>query len=209
MARDIAVFLGVDGETVSLYEPGRIVVYRRKLGEWNVLREKPFSIDRTGGIKELRQKIKEMLDFLDDCNIFVAFSVVGVPYYELEKAEYRVWEFEGSPPEFLDHILDTEEAALKQSAPGHNDITPLVPVETSAGCYQISLSEIQANNAGITSKQALLPFLRKGLFYSLEVLCSHVPPWLEVEMASGNLNGSVEYLGPNEFKVTIGKKLCG
>jgi len=191
-----------------MYEQGRIVVYRRHLDTWRELREKPFFIDKTGGIKELRQKMREVLEFLNDCNIFAALSVVGVPYYELEKAQCRVWEFEGSPPEFLDHILETEEAVLKQSAAGENNNTPLAPTETSAGCYHISLKEIQTNNSKVTSKQAILPFLRKGAFYSLEILCKHVPPWLEAEILQGNLVGKSERTGENEVRVIITKKCC-
>ncbi|MDA8213485.1 MAG: nitrogenase, partial [Clostridia bacterium] len=64
------------------------------------------------------------------------------------------------------------------------------------------------NNLGVTSKQVLLPFLRKGKFYSLEVICSHLPPWLEAELMSGNLTSSVAKISSNELRVIIAKKCC-
>lgn len=86
-------------------------------------------------------------------------------------------------------------------------VNRVAPVAFADGRYQISLKEIQEGNTGITTKQALLPFIRKGEFYELEVLCSHVPPWLEAELAAGNLRKEKSMIG-NEIKITITKKCC-
>jgi len=208
MPDDIAVFVGENGETATLYENGKIVVYRKKQGQWSELREKEFGLDQSSGMKELRAKMDEAIGYLADCKIFVALSVAGVPYFALEKTGFSVWEFAGRPVEFLDYILEQEEAARAAEVNSHgNNVIPL-PIETANGCYKISLKEIQANNTGVTSKQVLQPFLRKGGFYSLEVLCSHVPPWLEAELAAGSLAGEIARVSKDEVRVTIFKKTC-
>jgi len=208
MPKEIAVYLGENGETASLNEKGKIVVYRKNLGEWKVTREKDLGLGQKLGLKELRQKMDELIEFLAECKIIVGASVVGVPYFALEKADFSVWEFEGRPAEFLDYILDKEEEAqMQKENQQETNIIPF-PVETANGCYKISLKEIQQNNSGITSKQVLMPFLRKGKFYSLEVLCNHVPPWLEAELMSSNLTGFTEKISHNEIKITIAKKTC-
>lgn len=207
MAKEIAVFLKEDGKTISIYDPGKIVVYGKTQGKWAILREQDLCIDKSQGLAELRQKVSEVITFLNECKTFVAISVVGVPYYELIKAGCSVWEFEGAPEEFLDYILEQEEEALTQSS-GQTSFNKFSPIETGNGCYEISLKEVQADNTGITSKQVLLPFLRKGAFYSLEVVCSHVPPWLEVEFISGNYNGDIEKVGNEEIRILITKKCC-
>lgn len=207
MHKDIAVFVGDNGETVSLCEKGRIVVYRKEPARWKALREKYFFLDTGLGVKELRRQMGEALLFLEDCKIFVGLSVTGVPYFELEKSGAAIWEFEGKPGEFLDYILEKEEEIQDRNTTGKT-IVQLSPEETSPGCYSVSIKEIQEKNAGITSKQALLPFLRRGGFYSLEVRCNHVPPWLEAEMNSGGFTGEVNKTDNDEVIVTIMKKTC-
>jgi len=205
MTREIAVYIDENGSTASLSEPGRLVVYRRKMGKWSVVREKGIPQGGSGGLKELRQKMGQVLAFLGDCGVFVGRSVTGVPYYELEKAGCSVWEFEGRPEEFLDYVLQQEEAAQQAKGSVSSAEVP-VPVENSPGCYHISLKKIQAGSSGVTSKQVLLPFLRQGTFYSLQVVCSHIPPWLEAEMSDGKLVGEVRRDNESTLTVTIAKK---
>ncbi|GAB4259357.1 Fe-only nitrogenase accessory AnfO family protein [Thermincola ferriacetica] len=206
MAKEIAVFVGVDGNTASFYEKGKVIVFQRNQGKWKKLREKGFTLADSQGMRGLREKMAEVVKFLGTCRIFIGLSVIGVPYFELEKAGCSIWEFEGNPLEFLDYILEQEEAERAGKTRDGNPDTEIKPIERSAGCFYISLKDIQSRNLGITSKQALLPFLRKGSFYELEVLCDHVPPWLEGELYSSGLLGRIEKLGNGEIRVTITKK---
>lgn len=207
MAKDVGVFVNHTGVTASLYEEGKICVYRRQQGVWKIIREQVFGLEKSRGMREMRSKIAEALDFLADCKIFVALSVVGLPYFEMEKAHISVWEFEGNPLDFLDYIISQEKAAQEQDR--HQGIYEVpVPVERSNGYYSISIKDIQENNTGITSKQVLLPFIRKGGFYELEIICSHVPPWLEMELDNGSLTGAIQKIDARETKVIIERKCC-
>lgn len=206
MPAEIAVYTGENGETASLYQKGKIRVYRKCRGRWDVSREKDFHISKDLGVGDLRGRVAEIPGFLADCKVFVALNVVGIPYFELEKSGVSIWEFEGRPRRFLDYILEKEEED-KQSRE-RSGFNPY-PVEVSSGCYSISLKEIQEKNTGFTSKEALLPFLRKGGFYSLEVVCNHIPPWLEAEMAGGGYSWEVRTFGRNEITVTITRRCCG
>lgn len=208
MSREIAVYVGPGGETASLKERGRVVVYRNRSGRWEVSREKAFSPGESMCLKDLRGAMVELVEFLGDCKIFVGLSVTGIPYYELEKHGLRVWEFQGRPEEYLDFILAKEEEECGRAAGPETGAAPPVPVEISGGRYRISLKEIQESNGGLTSKQVLLPFVRRGEFYSLEVLCNHLPPWLEAELLAGGLTGEVEHLAKDLLKVTIVKQCC-
>lgn len=208
MPNDIAVFTGENDVAATLYEKGKITVYRKSQGRWSELREKAFMLDKTQSMKALRIKMDEAIDFLGECKIFVALSVSGVPYFALEKAGFSAWEFEGRPAEFLDYVLEQEEEARAADTRRREISLVPLPVETDSGCYRISLREIQTNNTGFTSKQVLLPLLRKGGFYTLEVHCSHVPPWLEAELAAGSLAGVTEKVSHDEFWIIITPKCC-
>lgn len=208
MAKEVAVFLGADGSSASLDEPGKVAVFRRTLGSWEINREREFSMGEVMGMRELRLKMSEILQFMDGCSIFVARSITGVPYFELEKAGCAVWEYAGKPAGFLERVWEEEEKELTtektQAMPG----IP-APEERTPGNFYISIKEIQRNTPEITSKQVLQQFIRKGGFRTLEVICGHVPPWLEVEAADGRLTYEAEQLGRNEIKVKIVKRAAG
>lgn len=206
MVKDIAVLVNASGVTASLYEPSHIIIYRKTDKGWNILRETPFLLDQTQGIAVMRKGMEELADFMGKCNIFVATAVAGMPYFELEKARINIWEFTGEPLSFLDYIVaKTEESELEQE-----DVKPVavpVPVELEHGHYRISIKEIQENHAGISSKQVLQPLLKQGKFYSLEIVCKHLPPWLEGDLMQGGLDGTIAK-GEGEVRVLITRKTC-
>jgi Fe-only nitrogenase accessory protein AnfO len=206
MLRDIAVFLGEKGETVEMGETGKIVVYHRERGVWHITQEQRLFPEGRCNLTEVRRQMREILGFLGECKVFVASAVTGVYYYELEKAEVSVWEFSGSPQTFLDYIATNEENQHMAEIPPQN-IVP-IPSEIADGRYYVSIKEIQENNSSITSKQVLQPFLRRGKFYSLEILCNHIPPWLENELVSSNLTSEVTRINNKEIKVVIMAACC-
>jgi Fe-only nitrogenase accessory protein AnfO len=207
MAREIAVFCDADGSTAKLGEPGKITVFSRWQGSWEVVREKDCFLDAQGGLKEFRRQITEALEFLGDCRIFVAAAVTGVPYYELEKAGFSIWEYSGEPLGYLDQVWAREEKdALTKNQPAVKPVL-VSPTETAPGHFIISLKEIQQKNAGITSKQVLLPFINRGQFKVLEVSCNHIPPWLELTLNGDAYSYTTERVSPKEVRVKI-SNLC-
>jgi len=206
MANEIAVYTGIDGETAAISLPGNIVVYSNRLGNWKVERQLAFHLKRDQGLKIMREQISKLIDYLGECKVFIASMITGVPYYELEKAGVSVWEFEGKPQDFLDYILEKEEAE-QQTVQSPPLVIP-VPEHLGDGFYRISIKEIQETDSSVTSKQVLASFLRQANYYQLEVLCNHVPRWLETEAMLGSLNYLCEKIAPGEIRLTLRKQLC-
>jgi len=204
MEREIAVFCGAGGETVPLGDPGKLTVFRRCQGTWLIAREMEFFLAAPQGLQDLRRKMGEMLVFLGECKIFVASEVSGVPYFELEKAGFTVWEYPGDPSECLELICAQEEEKVALT-PQLEQQEVLGPSEQTEGYFSISLHEIQSQNAGVSSKQALLPFIRKGEFQVLEIHCGHIPCWLQQELLVGGFTAETEEIGSNDIVVTIRK----
>ncbi|GAB6178737.1 hypothetical protein JCM14036_00560 [Desulfotomaculum defluvii] len=207
MAKQIAVCIGYNGQITDLYQNSKVIVYQRNQNLWQKVREKTFSMGDNFDIKALREMMAELIDFLGTCKTFVGRKVTGIPYFTLEKYGCSIWEFEGNPLDFLDYILDKEEEEQRKPSV-QNSISLPTPVEFFSGCYRISIKEIQENNLGVTSKQVLLPFMRQGKYYSLEIICNHVPPWLENEILLNQLERRTEVIGQNEVKIAIMKKSC-
>ena len=202
---EVAVFVGPNGETAPIQEKGEIQVYQYSCHIWEISRCMPFSLQAAKGLQGMREYMKTILDFLGQCRTFVGQTVIGLPYFELEKAGFAIWEMAGSPLSVLDRILAAEKA--KAESPPYQAINIIMPRpeprEVSPGCYSISLKDIQNCNGMVTSKQILFPLLKSMDFKNLEIICDHVPPWLEVKLLCGEISGVIEKITPNETRVII------
>ncbi len=206
MSWQIGMLIGKDGMTMSLEGECRLSIVQKNIGQWREIRSLTLVIDKTHGLKRLRQSIQTIIDFLGDCRIFVGESVTGVLFYELEKIKCSVWEMSGFADDFLDEILAKEEENQHPTAAAEKrPIEPFIPKlnDLGGGRYQISIKEIQESGSGITSKQVLAPILRSCNFAELQIDCTHIPPWIECEFISGTLQGKIEKLGLNKTEVII------
>lgn len=170
----------------------------------------PFSLETTQGLTNIRKYMKTVLDFLGECRTLAGLSVTGLLYFELEKAGFTIWEMAGSPTYVMDNILAAEANAKAEVnfANGINIVVPKPePQMISPGCYSISLRDIQNCNGMVTSKQILFPLLKNMDFQSLEIICTHIPPWLEQQILTGQLSGHVNKVNHQETRVTINGKL--
>lgn len=161
MAYEIAVILGEDGETTGIMEHGKIAVYRRERGQWGIARECVLKFVDSRGMAELRERMRELINFLEGCRIMVGSKINGVPAVILGQSQCRIWECPGRPADFLE------------------------------------------SHSQITSKQALLPFIRQKKFQTLEIICNHVPGWLEGEVLARHGFLHFSKIDDNQMKVQI------
>jgi Fe-only nitrogenase accessory protein AnfO len=199
---EIAVIHDPDGKTVPLNEPGAITVFRRERGTWKKDRETAFALNPAHGLRELRKDVSGLLGFLAPCTVLVAKSASGALYFELEKARCSVWEITGTPSEFLDAVWrDEKKGQAAEPLPAIPDIP--APLELAPGKFYLSIKEIQGKRPEVSSKQVLQQFVQQGRFTELEIICDHVPPWIEVEAEQRGYQLASERNGINEVKVVI------
>ncbi|AOY78128.1 Fe-only nitrogenase accessory protein AnfO [Clostridium formicaceticum] len=206
MSREIAVFLDDSKHTSVLFESGWVNVYKKVGGEWRVVKTFSFSLDSTKGMAGVRRSLAELVRTLgDSCKIFVAKEITGLIYTVLDTEGFSLWELDGEPEMFLDTILEKEEDVAEGS--GEEEI--LGPVETDKkGYYFIDLKTLQQSSTGITSKQALLFFLRNQSFYELKVICAHIPKWFEGEFQKLNLKANIDKKENGDYHILVYKKTC-
>jgi len=206
---EIAVFQDINGETQSFLEPGIIKVYSRHMGEWKVTKEIIFRIDNIASLKAIRESIRNMAETLGDCKIFVGREIKGMAYTVLDGMGFNTWELTGNPKEFLDFVFEKEEEEAKSMELSKaRDQLPLIQ-KNKDGNYFLDLKKIQEHNINQTSKGILLPFLNTTIFYQLEIICGHIPPWFEVEFKRLNLYSESQAIKQNQIKVTVYPKGCG
>ncbi|AGK98269.1 Fe-only nitrogenase accessory protein AnfO [Clostridium pasteurianum] len=210
MNTKIGVLIGKNNETTTIYESGIVMVYEKKEKEWNVVSEIIFNMNTAEGMQAVHKKVEKLIESLEDCKIFIAKRVEGVPYTVLKKAGFTIAEAEGKPSEFLDEFLEIfEEKKRKKLEEEAKNIQNTEPVELGEpGNYFIDLKKIQEENPGISSKKVLLPFLNNKTFYELKVSCSHIPPWFENELGNLNMKMSSNKINGDIYEVTISHKVC-
>lgn len=206
--QEIAAILGPAGASIPLSEPGTVVVYRRVRGIWVKDREMAFSIEPASGLRDLRNKVEDLKAILSDCRVFVAKSASGALFFELEKARFSVWEIDGTPEEFLDSVWHDEKAGQMEACLPPDAGIP-APAEISPGNFTVSIKDIQGKRPEVSSKQVLQEFVRRGRFETLEVLCDHLPPWIEVDAVRCGYAVATERAGKNEVRVRLTKSARG
>lgn len=210
MSGKIAVYLKETEETGSLNEAGIVKVYLKVNEEWKIVKEIEIHIDQSMSLQGIRSKIQELVEALDECKVLVASKITGVSYTVLDSNGFNLWEMEGKPEEFLNYVLEMEnqDEAIKEIAPRYNK-NEVYPIETDRdGYYFINLKELQDSNSSITSKQALLLFLRNNDYYELEIICSHIPPWFAKEFELLKLTSDEVKIKSDEYKVRVYHKTC-
>ncbi|GIM30579.1 hypothetical protein CPJCM30710_32450 [Clostridium polyendosporum] len=210
MGRKIAVVLDENGQTSTFYESSVIKVYTKEKEEWKVISETSLSDNKMTGTKLIRESIKNIVEYLNECRVIVAKEVSGIPHTVLDMAGFKIFEVEGEPEELLDPVLEILEQGEveKTSSVNDNDIKVEPIPLNKEGSYYINLKEVQKSKPGITSKGALLPFLRNNTFYELEVICSHIPPWMESELKRLHMGLDITQNSSGEYKIIIYRKTC-
>lgn len=194
MLKEIAIYINNLGGIADLKEIGIIKVFSKNKDEWRVIRELPFKFNSTKEKEDIRLDIFNIAEALGNCKIFVAREFSDLAYTMLNSMRFSTWKMDGDPNKILEYVLEKEEEeaeeikfidASNSSEKKQNNS----PVEIgNNGYYILNLKGLQDHNTGITSKQALKPFLNNNDFNELIITCSHIPNWLESEVKNLNLN---------------------
>lgn len=186
---EIAVLVNSEGNTSGFEKDGIIRVYSKDGCEWNMTRNMEYHLEQIENSLSLHERIREICDWLGECRIIVVNRIRGIHYIAFEEKQVSMLEISGNPEAFLDDIRE----CLKHRRTGQ-----IVPMEHKAifelrpGVYHTDLREVMKGNTSYNSKQILLPFLKNKKFTSLEILCGHVPKWLENEQIGLKLRISIE-----------------
>jgi len=201
MSMKIAVFTGEDGKTISLNQSGITKLYLKEGEEWKIIKEITFESNDLMSSDIIRDNVKTMSNSIDDCRVFVARDVKGIPYTVLDGMGFNIWKVDGAPEDFLELVVKgEEEEKLNVLKP---EIIPYPIKNGKKGNYFIDMKTEMQNNANFTSKQILLPFMQKTSFNELEIICGHVPPWFEREFSKLNLKSEIEKINERTVKVRV------
>lgn len=186
---EIAVLVDSEGKTSGFDKAGSIRIYSKVNCEWTVVRHMEYSTENVLDSVTLHKRIDEISDWLENCKIVVVNRIRGIHYIAFEERQISMLEIKGLPETFLEDIRECVQHSRtgKKIPMEHNAIFELRP-----GIFHTDLREIMKGNTSYNSKQILVPFLKKQKYSLLEIICEHVPKWLENEQNELKIRISVE-----------------
>lgn len=196
---EIGVFLE-EKDVISSFEEAKYVkIFVKDQYAWKT--KKVILINRSSGergIGQIRQEYKSIVEQMDECKIIIVNKAFGIPYSVFYMEDFSIWELEGNPLDFLDEVvqgeIEQEELENQEQELGK---------KLGKGHYFIDLQELELTNPEISSKKAIIPYMKQEEVKKIDIHCCHVPPWLIKERDSGNIIMEIEQIKRNDFNVSI------
>lgn len=205
MSEKIAISFKGKTELAPLAEANTMMVFEKRKNDWVPRKEIPYHIDLSTNLQEIRNQARNLITKLDDCKIIVSQSITGLVYNVFDRMGFHIFEVAAFQPAMFDEILTDIHHNTENIQ--RNEAIPTTPIETVDGIFFLDLIQLQINRPDISSKKALQPFLNSTPFIKLDILCSHLPPWLENTEYKNKFDITNKKSGSANL-VTITKKIC-
>ena len=205
MSNKIAIIVNSESELTNFEEGSSIILYNKSTDIWQIEDIVSYSLAPLSSISDTRDCVKTVISKLKGCKIIIAKTMSGIPYIIFDRMGFAIFETSDISNAILDEILsDVEEYSSKKNLALME--LPTSPVETEIpGVYFFNLMELQQKHPEISSKKALKAFIENAQFSKLEIICSHLPPWLENYFSPNRLSYIMEPLDMNSCKVSINR----
>lgn len=209
MSKKIVAIVNSSNELTAFEAGTNLLIFGKEENEgWQVLKEISYSLDTKAGMAGTRDSIKNIIPELEDCKIMVGKTVAGLSYNIFERMGFEIYEADSLSVGLLEEILyeiEAEAAAVKIEP----EFVPTAPVMTAEeGVYVLDLILLQKKHPEISSKKALQSFIENEVFYRLDVICNHLPPWFDILLPQKKLTYNIEELEKNLLRVSVFKKIC-
>lgn len=196
----IAVFIDTQGEIASVFTPGIVRVFTYYGDHWRPVKDIPYALGQEMDLTEIRTRTLAMLTELTACRHFVALDIHGALRAWFDGMGITMWQCRGSAQACLSAVYHSvRRRALPQVAAQQT----YIQTGTDDGEYHINLMTALASDAGLTSKQLLLPFLQTRTFTRLNVICDHLPKWFAQQLPALNLALVVKHQPQGYLLATI------
>jgi Fe-only nitrogenase accessory protein AnfO len=201
----IAVVENDNQKTNSIFEPGFVVTYEEDCGKWKVLNRFENKVCNAKDIAAVRMAVVDTIKQLDDVKIVLASEIPGIAFGIFEAAGFEIVLVENSTLDVLDSVKkEMLEVIEKQQEKNLKfDIMQFLEPGIDEGYFYLNMEEILLKNPQLTSKKILIPYLKKGEFNRLDIICSHVPKWFDKDLVALGFEYQTLNLLPNKKTVRI------
>ena len=204
----IAVLEDTENSITSMDTCTHLAVWQRDWSTgkgWHACDPVPFSLEGSTALAQMRARLRHLAHLLPAECAIAGTSISGLAYNELSRMGFCLCELDAFSPDILDALA----SEILASAQGEEQVPTAPTLTDMPGVYSINLMEVQAAHPDITSKKALRPFLASTPFVELEIICGHMPPWLEDHMRQQHLTCSLTRQDDGTVRARISHALCG
>jgi len=205
MAEKIALTVDREKRLINFADSAYLKIIAKNNGIWQCEKTLPLDLN-VNSTDELRIKIHTIINSIDECKILLSAGISGIPYYIFDKMGFSIFETADETPEILEEVVTETKNNKKELTTGSE--MSCTPTEITDGCYFLDYINLENKYPEITTKKALLPFLKTKPFISLTVLLSHLPPWLEADEYSKKMEITTQK-NSKGILVSIRHKMCG
>jgi hypothetical protein len=178
----IAVFVNGDSQVCDFFDAQRFLIFERgEAGKgWETVSEKNFQKIAPSNPALTRKSTETLLPLVEGCDVLAGGALVGIPFTVFDRAGFHIFEIGAVGDEVFDGIVEDLRNADSEAAAKEKIIREAKPVETSTpGVYFLDLIALQKECPEVTSKKAMMDFLKDTPFLELRLVCKHIPPWIE------------------------------
>jgi len=202
----IAVFTSDDSEICDFFDAGRFLIFERGGAEkkWKSVSETNFEKIKPSNPALTRKNTEALLPLIEGCGVLAGGALVGIPFSVFDRAGLHIFEIGAICDEVFDGIIEDLRNADSEAAAKEKIIREAKPVETSdPGVYFLDLIALQKECPEVTSKKAMMDFLKDAPFLELRLVCKHIPPWIE---NSGAYNVQITSEKDGEVQAVISRR---
>ncbi len=208
----IGIILNQEGRIASLFDATEIGIYEKNGSNWMKICEVKECFSQRNTMNQMREFLDQLMIELKDCKILIASILTGIPFMILDKKGFMLCEAEELSERLLEEIaIDYEKMEQKKNQMQQTVLQeyPTAPFETNEkGIYELDIRKLQECHPEISSKKAIIPFLKEIKFYSLIIYCGHVMPWLDMELPALGFQYTANKIEGQGFCVEIEKTRC-
>jgi len=194
----IAVFANGNSNLCDFFEAQCFLIFERTGTGWEKTKEVNFEKIVPSAPALTRKSTEALLPLVEGCNILAGGALFGIPFSVFDRANLHIFEIGEINSETFDGIAEELCNANAAAAMKEAIIKDAKPIETSTpGVYFLDLIALQKECPEISSKRAMMDFLKDTPFLELRLVCKHIPPWIENSGAynvqvAGNEGGAVQ-----------------
>jgi hypothetical protein len=176
----IAVFTNKDSKLCDFFEAERFLIFERAKDGWKQTNEANFEKIVPSAPALTRKETSALLPLIEGCEVLAGGALFGIPFTVFDRAGLHIFEIGAINDETLDGVIEELHSANAETAAKEVIIRDAKPVETSTpGVYFLDLIALQRECPEISSKKAMMDFLKDTPFLELRLVCKHIPPWIE------------------------------
>jgi hypothetical protein len=180
MEQTIAVYTKADGTLGDYFECKKIDIYKKKEQEWSKISSISMDYSNIAEPCLIRDHTCEILEQITDCKVIVGGCLTGLPFHIFDKKCFQIFDVNNVENETFDGIMSEIQDNDYNARMQRDMIQSAQPVETHiSGNYHLDLIGLMKSCPDVTSKKALMDFIKYKPFMELTLRCSHIPPWLE------------------------------